>query len=95
MLPSWVLVVLGLVNAMTFVTYWRDKRAARARSWRTPESTLHLLALLGGWPSARLAQQVLRHKSSKQEFLLVYWACVVLHLAGTAAMVWHLAHQAR
>lgn len=32
---------------------------------RTQESTLHGLSLLGGWPGALIAQQVLRHKSKK------------------------------
>ena len=33
-----------------------------------PEKTLLLLALLGGWPLAKLAQRRFRHKTRKQPF---------------------------
>ncbi len=85
--PAWVLAALAALNLATFVAYWIDKRAAEAGLRRTPENTLHLFALLGGWPAARLAQQRLRHKSSKYEFLRVYTATVVAHSAVLAAWV--------
>jgi uncharacterized membrane protein YsdA (DUF1294 family) len=59
-----------------------DKSAARSGERRTPESTLHLLALAGGWPGALLAQQFLRHKSTKAEFRRTFWVTVVLNVAG-------------
>lgn len=39
------------------------------------------MALLGGWPGALLAQQVLRHKSAKAEFRQVFWVTVLLNAA--------------
>ena len=86
-LPPWVLGALGLLNAATFLAYALDKDAARKGRWRTSEKQLHLLALLGGWPAAWWAQQWLRHKSSKQEFRVVYWATVLLHCAGLGVLV--------
>jgi uncharacterized membrane protein YsdA (DUF1294 family) len=62
-----------LASVVSFLTYALDKSAARAGRWRTRESTLHLLALFGGWPGALLAQRVLRHKSSKRSFQVVFW----------------------
>jgi uncharacterized membrane protein YsdA (DUF1294 family)/cold shock CspA family protein len=78
------LVYLGL-SALTFVVYAADKAAAKRNANRTPESWLHMLALFGGWPGALLAQQVLRHKSSKAEFRSVFWATVVMNIAGFVA----------
>jgi len=37
-----------------------DKSAAQRNAWRTPEGTLHMLSLVGGWPGAMIAQQILR-----------------------------------
>ena len=34
------------LGALTFLFYWKDKRAAQQGGWRTPEKTLHLLSLL-------------------------------------------------
>jgi uncharacterized membrane protein YsdA (DUF1294 family) len=80
-LPPFILGLALALNVATFVAYWLDKRAARAGQWRIQESTLHLLALAGGWPAARAAQQVLRHKTVKASFQTTYWVTVWLHLA--------------
>lgn len=79
-LLPWALVgIYALASAVAFASYAADKSAAIQDRWRTPESRLHLLALAGGWPGALLAQRLLRHKSSKLSFQLVFWATVVLH----------------
>lgn len=77
--PIWLPGVYGVMSGITFLVYWKDKAAAQKDKWRTPESTLHLLALLGGWPGAMLAQSILRHKSKKQEFRIVFWLTVLLN----------------
>lgn len=71
-----------VLSAVTFVVYAVDKSAAERQAWRVPEAHLHLLALLGGWPGATLAQQWLRHKSKKTEFRLVHWLVVLANLAA-------------
>ncbi len=81
-LPFWVAGLYLVLSAATFVAYAVDKSAAASGSWRTPESTLHALALAGGWPGALLAQQFLRHKSTKREFRQVFWATVLLNVVG-------------
>ena len=80
--PRWTPVVYLAASVFTFLAYALDKSAAQRGAWRTSERTLHLLALVGGWPGALLAQQVLRHKSAKAEFRAVFWATVVLNVAG-------------
>jgi uncharacterized membrane protein YsdA (DUF1294 family) len=86
-LPGWVLVGYALDSVLTFVVYAWDKAAARNARRRTPESTLHFLGLLGGWPGGLLAQRALRHKSIKQPFRRVFWCTVVLNCA---ALMWLL-----
>jgi uncharacterized membrane protein YsdA (DUF1294 family)/cold shock CspA family protein len=70
------------VSVICFITYALDKSAAQSGSRRTPEKTLHLLALMCGWPGALLAQQFLRHKSTKAEFRSAFWATVVLNVGA-------------
>ncbi|MGE8064679.1 DUF1294 domain-containing protein [Pseudomonas sp. NPDC089569] len=73
------LAAYGLASALAFLLYWSDKRKARVDQWRTPENVLHALEFAGGWPGALLAQQVLRHKTRKLSFQLVFWFIVLLH----------------
>lgn len=82
--PRWAVWAYLLASGLTFLTYAWDKSAARRGAWRVPEDTLHMLALAGGWPGALVAQQVLRHKSSKAEFRAVFWVTVVANMAGFA-----------
>jgi uncharacterized membrane protein YsdA (DUF1294 family)/cold shock CspA family protein len=84
LLPQITFAVYLVASVLTFFFYFRDKSAARRGLWRTPESTLHLLALAGGWPGALIAQQVLRHKSSKQSFTVTFWATGVLNCVALA-----------
>lgn len=74
-----VLLLYVLLGLLTFGIYALDKSAARRGRWRISESTLHGLSLAGGWPGALLAQQMLRHKSSKREFRRVFWVTVVVN----------------
>ncbi len=81
-IPIQILYFYLAVSAFTFLVYAKDKRAARRDRWRTQESTLHTLALIGGWPGALIAQQVLRHKSRKNSFQYVFWTTVIFNCAG-------------
>jgi len=76
-----VLVFYLVLSLFTFLLYALDKSAAQNNAWRTQERTLHLLALAGGWPGAMIAQQALRHKSSKKSFRVIFWLTVLLNSA--------------
>jgi uncharacterized membrane protein YsdA (DUF1294 family) len=69
------------LSGVCFASYALDKSAARRGERRTPESTLLMLGLLGGWPGALLAQQWLRHKTVKQPFRQRFWFTVAVNMA--------------
>jgi uncharacterized membrane protein YsdA (DUF1294 family) len=71
--------IYGLMSLITFTRFGLDKRAAIKQRRRTPERTLHLHALLGGWPGALIAMQVFRHKRRKPSFVRVVRAIAALH----------------
>jgi uncharacterized membrane protein YsdA (DUF1294 family) len=75
------------LSLVTFGLYWWDKRAAMHGHWRVSERTLHMLALLGGWPGAWLGQHWLRHKSRKRSFLWVFWLAVAANLGGVSWLI--------
>ena len=70
------------MSVLAFTLYGRDKAAARRGRWRVSEATLHVVALLGGWPGALLAQGVFRHKTRKRPFRIVFWCTVALNCAA-------------
>jgi uncharacterized membrane protein YsdA (DUF1294 family)/cold shock CspA family protein len=89
-LPYAVLLIYLIASAATYVAYYFDKAAALKGLWRTPENTLHLFALLGGWPGALIAQRSFRHKTAKASFQTVFWVtaianCIVFGWLFTAA----------
>ena len=77
--PIQIFWIFAGMSSVAFVMYGLDKWAAKRDAQRTPENTLQLCALLGGWPGALLAQQVFRHKSSKRSFQVVFWFMVVIN----------------
>lgn len=80
--PGWVAALYLGASVVCFVVYAIDKSAAAADRWRVSEDTLLGLGLVGGWPGAIVAQQILRHKSNKATFRSQFWATVIANILG-------------
>ena len=86
-------VILGVyvaMSAVTFLAYAVDKRAAKLGNRRIPEARLHLMELCFGWPGAFFGRRLLRHKTIKRKFTLIFWVNGVVHLVFLGAVVWWL-----
>lgn len=78
----WIIVwALLLLNVVTFVIYGIDKLKARKGKWRIPESTLLLLAILGGSIGAFAGMEVFRHKTHHRKFTILVPVFLCLHAA--------------
>lgn len=86
-LPVGLLGLYLAASVVTFGAYAIDKSAARHHRQRTAENTLHLLALLGGWPGAIAGQRLFRHKTAKRSFLIIFWATVLIN---SGVLLWAL-----
>jgi len=84
-IPLELVCLYAIMSVAEFLMYAKDKNAAEWGKWRTAESTLHALSLIGGWPGATIAQSFLRHKSKKISFRITYWITVV---ANCGALYW-------
>lgn len=77
---------LGL-SAATFAAFGWDKLSASRGMWRTPERTLQLLCLVGGWPGGLLGRSVWRHKTQKQPFTGYFWLATALNLLALLSLL--------
>jgi len=83
-IPRTLLSIYLVMSLLCYAAYALDKQAAVAGRRRIAESNLHLLALFGGWPGARIAQHRFRHKTQKVTFRRLFWVTVGLNLAVLA-----------
>lgn len=79
------LILYAICSILAFILYRRDKLAAKNNTWRTKESTLLWLGLMGGWPGALIAQERYRHKTSKADFQFMFWVSIVINYLG---LIW-------
>ncbi|SDN96347.1 Uncharacterized membrane protein YsdA, DUF1294 family [Prevotella communis] len=68
------------VNVLTFFVYGIDKWQARQGKWRISESTLLLLAVIGGSIGAWLGMRVWRHKTMHKKFKYGIPAILMIHI---------------
>lgn len=85
-LSGW-LAYLASINIVCFGFYGEDKWRAIKQKSRTPEGTLHLMALTGGVLGARLGQKVFRHKTLKGSFQRVFW--FIVFLQAMVVLAWY------
>lgn len=88
-IPDFYLAVFFVMNALTYVLYLKDKKAAQQNQWRVQEQSLHLLSALGGWPAAWFAQKQLRHKTQKQPFKQIYICTIVINIGFSLWLIGH------
>lgn len=82
--PWFVPAGYAIMSLITVFAYAFDKSAAMNRRWRTQEMTLHILALLGGWPGAWISQRLFHHKTRKAPFMIGFLFCTVANIAVLA-----------
>ena len=80
--PSLLAVIYLAASAITLGAHAMDKYASKRGLQRTPESTLHAFALLGGWPGTLLAHRLVRHKSTKTQFRKWFWITAAVNVTA-------------
>jgi uncharacterized membrane protein YsdA (DUF1294 family)/cold shock CspA family protein len=78
-LPLFYILIYLSANSVVFLYYYQDKASAIKHNWRTPESTLHWLSILGGWGGAYIAQKIFKHKHKKASFMFTYKFTVIFN----------------
>lgn len=79
-----LLIYITLVSVITFIVFGIDKLKAKKSWWRIPESTLMVLAVIGGSIGALLGMYVFHHKTLHKKFTIGIPVILILQIAVVA-----------
>ena len=65
-----IFIYLIIINLIAFLAMFIDKKKAEKGKWRTKESTLLILALIGGSIGAIIGMYTFHHKTQKSRFFI-------------------------
>lgn len=75
-------IYLLIVNLAGFAAMGIDKNRARRKAWRIPESTLFLLAIIGGSIGSIAGMYTFHHKTLHPQFVWEMPAILILQIAA-------------
>ncbi len=84
-----LIVYVAAVNVVAFVVYGVDKYKAQKAKWRIRESTLLLLAAIGGSAGAWLGMKIWHHKTRHAKFRYGVPAILLIQLAVVFYCLWN------
>ena len=81
------IIYLVIINICTFFVFLWDKVRAKEGEYRVSESSILLMAAIGGTPAAFLARSIFSHKTRKQPFGYILAGIFVLQILGIVGIV--------
>ena len=75
---SYLVIYLAIINLIGFAIMGIDKLKARKRAWRIPESTLFVIAIIGGSLGTTIGMHLFHHKT--RHWYFVYGMPLILLL---------------
>ncbi len=75
-----ILIYLLIINLASFLAMYIDKKRAKWGKWRTKESTLFTLVLLGGGIGGIAGMYTFRHKTQKPRFVIGFPAILIVEI---------------
>ena len=82
-----LIIYLIIINIIAFLAMLVDKKKAEKNRWRIKESTLLILALIGGSIGAITGMYVFHHKTQKPRFYIGIPIIIVLQILLIIAIV--------
>ena len=75
-----IIIYLIFINLLTFLVMFIDKKKAQKGGWRIKETTLFMLALIGGSIGGIAGMYAFRHKTQKVKFIIGFPLIIVIHI---------------
>lgn len=77
---KYFIIYLIIINIITFIAMYIDKKRAKMGKWRIKEYTLFILALIGGSIGAIAGMYTFRHKTKKARFVIGFPAILIIQI---------------
>ena len=75
-----IIIYLIIINIISFLAIFIDKKKAEKEKWRIKESTLLLLSIFGGSIGGILGMYIFHHKTKKPRFYVGLPVIIVLQI---------------
>jgi len=75
-----IVIYLILINIITFLTMYIDKKKAKYGKFRISESALFILVLLGGGIGGIAGMYTFRHKTKKMRFVIGFPLILIIQI---------------
>ena len=82
-----ILIYLLVINIVAFLAMFIDKKKAEKGKWRIKESTLLILALIGGSIGAIIGMYTFHHKTKKPRFFIGIPVIIALQIMLVIAIM--------
>ncbi len=82
-----IIIYLIAINFISFTIMGVDKYKARKRAWRIPESTLFVLALIGGSIGSIAGMHLFHHKTRHWYFMYGMPAILIVQILIVIALI--------
>lgn len=81
-----IIIYLIIINLIAFLAMFIDKKKAQKGKWRIKESTLLILALIGGSIGAISGMYIFHHKTQKPRFYIGFPIIIILQILVIVAI---------
>ena len=81
-----IIIYLIIINLIAFLAMFIDKKKAQKDKWRIKESTLLILALIGGSIGAISGMYIFHHKTQKPRFYIGFPIIIILQILVIVAI---------
>lgn len=85
---TYIISYLIVINLTGLVIMGVDKLKAKKRAWRIPESTLFVVALIGGSLGTTIGMHLFRHKTRHRYFLYGMPAILIVQVAIIVMLIY-------
>jgi len=85
---QYIWIYFAVISLLAVILTMRDKSAAKKRQWRTRESTLLIVAALGGSAAMLLTMLAIRHKTKHAKFMVGIPVIIAVQIVAVVAFLW-------